>query len=132
MNVSDEIVAKGAKGASHHGINKSIPPATNEFFLNSNIIMHFFRKRRIGQPFSHARLTDNVEITNPMYLGEADEVPSFIHEEDKVCDSKSICCREIIRLASLLTVRGRMSMSKNIWLPWTETIVFSMELDPCK
>ncbi|XP_055372745.1 prolow-density lipoprotein receptor-related protein 1 [Condylostylus longicornis] len=43
----------------------------------------FLRKRRISQPFSHARLTDNVEITNPMYLGDADEVPSFVHDEDK-------------------------------------------------
>lgn len=41
------------------------------------------RKRRI-QPFSHARLNDCVEMTNPMYLGEADEAPSFVHEDDKV------------------------------------------------
>lgn len=52
-----------------------------------------FRKRRIGQPFSHARLTDNVEITNPMYLGEADEVPSFIHEEDKV---RKVFCNNFV------------------------------------
>lgn len=44
----------------------------------------FFRKRRNGQPFSHARLTENVEITNPMYLGDVEEVPSFVHEDDKV------------------------------------------------
>lgn len=23
-------------------------------------------------------------MTNPMYLGEADEVPAFVHEDDKV------------------------------------------------
>lgn len=39
----------------------------------------------MGQPFSHARLTENVEITNPMYCGDADEPPAFIHENnDKV------------------------------------------------
>lgn len=42
------------------------------------------RRRRTGQPFLHARLTDNVEITNPMYLGDADEGPAFVHEDDKV------------------------------------------------
>ncbi|XP_053679237.1 low-density lipoprotein receptor-related protein 1 [Anopheles nili] len=42
------------------------------------------KKRRSGQPFLHARLTDNVEITNPMYLGDADEGPAFVHEDDKV------------------------------------------------
>lgn len=47
-------------------------------------ILFIIRKRRIGQPFSHARLTDNVEITNPMYLGDGDEAPSFVHEQDKV------------------------------------------------
>lgn len=41
----------------------------------------------MGQPFSHARLTENVEITNPMYCGDADEPPAFIHENnDKVSD----------------------------------------------
>lgn len=36
-------------------------------------------------PFSHARLQDNVEeITNPMYLGDLDDTPSFVHEDDKV------------------------------------------------
>lgn len=47
------------------------------FFFNLN------RKRRLGQPFSHARLTENVEITNPMYLGDVDDPPAFVHEEDK-------------------------------------------------
>ena len=42
------------------------------------------RKRRILQPFSHAHLTDNVEITNPMYLGDVDDQPAFVREEE-VC-----------------------------------------------
>lgn len=46
------------------------------------------RRRRTGQPFLHARLTDNVEITNPMYLGDADEGPAFVHEDDKVGGGK--------------------------------------------
>lgn len=46
--------------------------------------IYYLRKRRIGQPFSHARLTDNVEITNPMYLGDADDTPAFAaHDDDK-------------------------------------------------
>lgn len=44
----------------------------------------FFRKRRIAQPFSHARLNDNVEITNPMYLGDVDDQPAFVHDDEKV------------------------------------------------
>ncbi|XP_055528067.1 prolow-density lipoprotein receptor-related protein 1 [Wyeomyia smithii] len=46
-------------------------------------VFYGLRKRRGGQPFSHARLTENVEITNPMYLGDVEEVPSFVHEDDK-------------------------------------------------
>lgn len=38
----------------------------------------------MAQPFSHARLTDNVEITNPMYLADIDDPPAFVHEDDKV------------------------------------------------
>ncbi|XP_067627209.1 prolow-density lipoprotein receptor-related protein 1 isoform X1 [Eurosta solidaginis] len=47
--------------------------------------VYFLKKHRISQPFSHARLTDNVEImlTNPMYRGDADETPAFVHEDDK-------------------------------------------------
>ncbi|XP_055591150.1 low-density lipoprotein receptor-related protein 1 [Uranotaenia lowii] len=45
--------------------------------------LYGLKKRRGGQPFSHARLTENVEITNPMYLGDTEEVPAFIHEDDK-------------------------------------------------
>ncbi|XP_030387623.1 low-density lipoprotein receptor-related protein 1 [Scaptodrosophila lebanonensis] len=47
--------------------------------------VYFLKKHRIAQPFSHARLTDNVEImlTNPMYRGDADEAPPFVHEDDK-------------------------------------------------
>lgn len=39
-------------------------------------------RRRTG--FSHARLGDNVEITNPMYLGDAvdDGAPVFVHDGD--------------------------------------------------
>ncbi|XP_055692338.1 low-density lipoprotein receptor-related protein 1 [Lutzomyia longipalpis] len=47
------------------------------------VAMVVLRRRRIGQPFSHARLTENVEITNPMYLGDADDGPVFVQEEDK-------------------------------------------------
>ncbi|XP_058118715.1 prolow-density lipoprotein receptor-related protein 1 [Anopheles ziemanni] len=46
--------------------------------------LYGLKKRRTGQPFLHARLTDNVEITNPMYLGDADEGPAFVHDDDKV------------------------------------------------
>lgn len=51
-----------------------------------NLYVLRFRKHRITQPFSHARLTENVEImlTNPMYRGDADETPAFVHEDDKV------------------------------------------------
>lgn len=45
--------------------------------------LYGLKKRRGGLPFSHARLTENVEITNPMYLGDVEEVPSFVHEDDK-------------------------------------------------
>ncbi|XP_055918086.1 low-density lipoprotein receptor-related protein 1 isoform X3 [Eupeodes corollae] len=43
----------------------------------------FLKKRKISQPFSHARLTDNVEITNPMYRGDIDEAPAYVNEDDK-------------------------------------------------
>ncbi|XP_043066692.1 low-density lipoprotein receptor-related protein 1 isoform X1 [Drosophila bipectinata] len=48
--------------------------------------VYFLKKHRIAQPFSHARLTDNVEImlTNAMYRGDADEAPTFASEDDKV------------------------------------------------
>lgn len=43
------------------------------------------RKRRICQPFSHARLNECVEMTNPMY-SELDDTPAFIQtDETKVC-----------------------------------------------
>lgn len=43
-------------------------------------------------PFSHARLQDNVEeITNPMYLGDLDDTPSFVHEDDKVWYFVVVC-----------------------------------------
>ncbi|XP_037895975.1 low-density lipoprotein receptor-related protein 1B isoform X2 [Glossina fuscipes] len=47
--------------------------------------VYLIKKHRISQPFSHARLTDNVEImlTNPMYRGDADDTPAFVHEDDK-------------------------------------------------
>lgn len=56
-----------------------------EYETETNLSSHY-RKHRIAQPFSHARLTDNVEImlTNPMYRGDADEAPPFAHEDDKV------------------------------------------------
>lgn len=40
------------------------------------ILIH--RKRRICQPFSHARLNECVEMTNPMYSGDLDDTPAFI------------------------------------------------------
>uniref|UniRef100_A0A336MF06 CSON015005 protein n=1 Tax=Culicoides sonorensis TaxID=179676 RepID=A0A336MF06_CULSO len=46
------------------------------------VAIFILRKRRMGQPFSHARLTENVEITNPMYCGDADEPPAFIHDNN--------------------------------------------------
>lgn len=45
--------------------------------------IYFVRKRR-GSSFAHARLNDNVEITNPMYLNDVDDAPAFVHEPDKV------------------------------------------------
>ncbi|XP_001985922.2 low-density lipoprotein receptor-related protein 1 isoform X2 [Drosophila grimshawi] len=47
--------------------------------------VYLLKKHRIAQPFTHARLTDNVEImlTNPMYRGDVDEAPPFAHEDDK-------------------------------------------------
>lgn len=47
-------------------------------------MVFFCRKRRICQPFSHARLNECVEMTNPMYLGDIDDTPAFIHDENKV------------------------------------------------
>lgn len=44
--------------------------------------MVWFRRRRL--PFHHARLGENVEITNPMYMGDADDGPVFISDHDKV------------------------------------------------
>lgn len=47
--------------------------------------IYFLRKRRNLESFSHARLNDNVEITNPMYLGDLDDAPGFnAMEQDKV------------------------------------------------
>lgn len=43
--------------------------------------MLWFRRRRL--PFHHARLGENVEITNPMYTGDVDDGPVFISEHDK-------------------------------------------------
>lgn len=40
--------------------------------------------RRRRQPFHHARLGENVEITNPMYTGDADDGPVFVSDIDKV------------------------------------------------
>lgn len=41
--------------------------------------------RRQRQPFHHARLGENVEITNPMYTGDADDGPVFVSSDmDKV------------------------------------------------
>lgn len=54
---------------------------TNIFF---NTYSRTNRKRRICQPFSHARLNDCVEMTNPMYLGELDDAPAFVHDDSKV------------------------------------------------
>lgn len=51
-------------------------------------IQKLSRKRRISQPFAHARLNECVEMTNPMYLDEIDDTPSFVHDESKV--SKNI------------------------------------------
>lgn len=45
---------------------------------------YFARKHRRGSSFAHARLNDNVEITNPMYLNDVDDAPAFVHEPDKV------------------------------------------------
>lgn len=42
----------------------------------------YLRRRR--QPFHHARLGENVEITNPMYTGDADDGPIFVSDHDKV------------------------------------------------
>lgn len=44
--------------------------------------MLWFRRRRL--PFHHARLGENVEITNPMYTGDVDDGPVFISDHDKV------------------------------------------------
>lgn len=44
--------------------------------------MMWFRRRRL--PFHHARLGENVEITNPMYTGDVDDGPVFISDHDKV------------------------------------------------
>lgn len=44
--------------------------------------MLWFRRRRL--PFHHARLGENVEITNPMYTGDVDDGPVFISDRDKV------------------------------------------------
>lgn len=52
--------------------------------------MLFRRKRRNGLPFSHARLTDNMEITNPIYQGDVDDTPVFVPDEDKVSLSPAI------------------------------------------
>lgn len=43
--------------------------------------MMWFRRRRL--PFHHARLGENVEITNPMYTGDVDDGPVFISDHDK-------------------------------------------------
>ena len=43
--------------------------------------MMWFKRRRM--PFHHARLGENVEITNPMYTGDVDDGPVFISDSDK-------------------------------------------------
>lgn len=59
------------------------------YFVHSLGIESFFtfhfcicRKRRICQPFSHARLNECVEMTNPMYVGELDDTPAFIQTNE--------------------------------------------------
>lgn len=42
----------------------------------------YSRKRRICQPFSHARLNECVEMTNPMYSGDLDDTPAFIQTDE--------------------------------------------------
>lgn len=42
------------------------------------------RKRYVWSSFSHVRLTENVEITNPIYLGDIDDAPPFVPEGVKV------------------------------------------------
>lgn len=57
----------------------------NNYLFHLYIPLHLSSRRRIGQPFSHARLTDNVEITNPMYLGDADDAAAaFSHDDDGI------------------------------------------------
>ncbi|XP_034653858.1 prolow-density lipoprotein receptor-related protein 1 isoform X1 [Drosophila subobscura] len=60
----------------------SVTPLVVALFAGA---IYFLKKHRIAQPFSHARLTDNVEImlTNAMYRGDADEAPTFSTEDDK-------------------------------------------------
>ncbi|XP_031616659.1 prolow-density lipoprotein receptor-related protein 1 isoform X3 [Contarinia nasturtii] len=44
---------------------------------------YILRKRRICQHFSHARLNECVEMTNPMYSGDLlDDTPAFIQTDD--------------------------------------------------
>lgn len=50
----------------------------------SGVVTYMMWFRRRGQPFHHARLGDNTEITNPMYSGDVDEGPVFISDHDKV------------------------------------------------
>lgn len=45
-----------------------------------------FRKRRSDPAFMHSRLRDNVEITNPMYLADIDDVPAFVYESSGPSD----------------------------------------------
>lgn len=46
--------------------------------------LDYFRKRYVWSSFSHVRLTENVEITNPIYLGDIDDTPAFVQEGVKV------------------------------------------------
>lgn len=49
----------------------------------------YYRKRRICQPFSHARLNECVEMTNPMYSGDLDDTPAFIQTDETKVSCKS-------------------------------------------
>lgn len=54
------------------------------FMVNYSIFFwdFLYRKRRICQPFSHARLNECVEMTNPMYSGDLEDTPAFIQTVD--------------------------------------------------
>lgn len=92
----------------------SILEIENVFYVHFCIC----RKRRICQPFSHARLNECVEMTNPMYVGELDDTPAFIQTDE----TKVNYCRNlgffVLNMQHDLIDLVHLSFSRDLPIPF--------------